>query len=157
MISLGYHAYHDVMGSDHRPVTLTVQAQLPRHEFYDLDSKSHQGFLHVKEVTLMGTDFLNMFACKGLKLAETSKVLLCVQFHASYLDLDARICYSDLVTVGAKESKVVIEQGKLPVLHTPLNSANLVKDRSLLMMLWGKSDLDKGDFTLIGQCVYRLD
>ena len=46
---ISYEALHDLMGSDHRPVVLKLQVDIPRYEFNDLESNMI-GFLQIKHL-----------------------------------------------------------------------------------------------------------
>ena len=53
---LTYEAYHDVLGSDHRPVVFTFEADLPKHDFCELNGEE-SGYLRLKQIKLLNAKF----------------------------------------------------------------------------------------------------
>ena len=72
-----YEAYHNVMGSDHRPVTLTVNLNLSRRKFCDINSDKKTGVIDLIGVDLMGVDFIKMFKHFDIKLPIPSALIIC--------------------------------------------------------------------------------
>ncbi len=56
-IPLKYDAYHDVLGSDHRPVVLELQLHLPLFQFYDFEQPNLTGRITINQVQLMGVNY----------------------------------------------------------------------------------------------------
>ena len=48
----GYDAYHDVYGSDHRPVTLSMDIKMPHYQYFDLLSDKSSGILELKKLQI---------------------------------------------------------------------------------------------------------
>ena len=79
---------------------------------------------------------------------------MAVQFHADFIDVDSQISYTEVLNVEGDQTALDYKQ--LPRLRTPLNSAALVKQRSLLMILWGRTT-ETSEFTILAQSTIRLD
>ena len=78
---------------------------------------------------------------------------LVVQFHAGWIDIDAQVNYSEIVKCDSDSTSVMFD--KLPLMRTPLNSVEMVKQRSVLMLIWAKT-IDQTEMLLIGTSTIKF-
>lgn len=59
---------HDVLGSDHRPVALTLIVPLPRYQYVDLTNSLTTGVIEITKLNLQFKNIRNTFELADPKL-----------------------------------------------------------------------------------------
>ena len=65
--AVSYEAYHELFGSDHRPVVLTLDLDLPRYSFCDLTLPNKVGILSVDILKVSGINLNDLLTRAALK------------------------------------------------------------------------------------------
>lgn len=65
--AVSYEAYHELFGSDHRPVVLTLDLDLPRYTFCDLTLPHKIGIISIDLLRISHVNISDLLAKAALK------------------------------------------------------------------------------------------